>query len=450
MKQKICLHGIDIKHQAQLLGLVKKLLPPCTVKYKVKEKYFGDNDMYKCRLARFTPKVSGGATCSVICVWGVLLVNDKPVPVADIVLEFDGCSDAAVAAVQRLLTKLLMGRQRFVLEEPDLSRRIDLQRGCYFLDKLANYDADNAATALNCHIPWQLYGVNRLWEQIIAADGGQRPLWRQLRVKLRRLRSFLALVKPLLPQAEVLEWQQKIKNRAAALAGVREYDVILLTCSRLRMRAGEANAENTADVSVNAANILSANENMHAVPHLQHLLEQLRRQELQKTLQGLTLNQLTLELAQLLLFLYSSSAQSEYDLGLREFFCRRLGGWAEKIQQLPQKYPDMNNREQLHKIRIKLKRFRYALQSVPELNASSGLLRSLKYLQDMLGLLHDDYVSECYMEKLAAGYPEIPELRCEIALLRGWEQAKADAALEQLAAQWEDFSRLLADWQEDL
>lgn len=450
MKQKICLHGVDIKHQAQLLGLVKKLLPPCTVKYKVKEKYFSDNDMYKCRMARFTPKING-TDYSVVCAWGVLLVSDKPVQVADIVLEFDGRSGEAVTAMQRILAKLLSGKQRFVLDEPDLLRRIDLQRGCYCLDKLNDYDAENAATSLSCHIPWQLYGINKLWEQVLVTSGSQRPLWRQLRVKLRRLRSFLALVKPLLPETEALEWQQKIKAKATAMAGVREFDVMLLTCSRLRMRQSGNDEENTETAAKRQENLPSGNERMQTVSNLQRLLEQLRKQELQKSLQGLKLNLLTLELAQLLLFLQVQAAQSkEQRWDLTGFFRKRLGGWAEKIQLLPQKYSDISDREQLHKIRIKLKRFRYALQSVPELSASPRLLRSLKYLQDMLGILHDDYVNERYMENLAANHQEIPELRYEIALLRGWEQAKADAAMEQLAAQWEEFSRLLAAWQEEL
>jgi len=444
MKQKICLHGVDIKHQAQLLGLMKKLLPLCTVKYKVKEKYFGDNDMYKCRMARFTPKVKD-AGYSVVCAWGVLLVSDKPVQVADIILEFDGRSGEAVTAMQRILSKLLLGKQCFVLDEPDLSRRIDLQRGCYCLDKLEAYDEKNVATALVCHIPWQLYGINKLWEQVLATGGSQRPLWRQLRVKLRRLRSFLALVKPLLPQAQALIWQQKIKAKAAAMAGVREFDVMLLTCSRLRTRQSSG----TEMAVTQQKNFLSGSENVQAVPNLQRLLEQLRKQELEKTLQGVKLNLLTLELAQLLLFLQIQAVQNrEQHLSLTEFFRKRLGGWAEKIQLLPQKYPDVGDREQLHKIRIKLKRFRYALQSVPELSASPRLLRSLKYLQDMLGLLHDDYVDERYMESLAASHQAIPELRYEIALLRGWEQAKADAALEQLSPQWEEFSRLLEEWQQ--
>ena len=60
MKHRLCLHGLEVKHQAQLLNLLKRLLPACKTKVKLKEKYFNDNDMYKCQLKRFVPQNSDG------------------------------------------------------------------------------------------------------------------------------------------------------------------------------------------------------------------------------------------------------------------------------------------------------------------------------------------------------------------------------------------------------
>ena len=42
--------------------------------------------------------------------------------------------------------------------------------------------------------------------------------------------------------------------------------------------------------------------------------------------------------------------------------------------------------------------------------------------------------------------PKTKELRYEAALFSGWEQAKADAALEALPQQWEAFSSQLTEW----
>ena len=78
MKARLCLHGVDVKHQAQLLGLVKKELAGYSVSYKVKEHYFENNDMYKCRVAHFKPK-GEQVSLHILCMWGVLLVSDKPI-----------------------------------------------------------------------------------------------------------------------------------------------------------------------------------------------------------------------------------------------------------------------------------------------------------------------------------------------------------------------------------
>ena len=422
MKQKLCLHGLEVKHQAQLLNLIKKFLPGANVSYKIKEKYFADNDMYKYRRARFTSAAVSGLRVS--CTWGVLLVSDKLLPVADIILEFDNTCAEHINAVQRLLERFMASRTKFVLEEPDLSQRIDQLRGCYELRSLPVYDKDDAQSMLYCHLPWQIYYISKLWSEVLTR-GTEKLLMRQLRVKLRRLRSTLTLCKPLLPEVEATHWQGVLKARTNLLGDVRECDVALMTCAKLSGAQGQ-----------------------EAVPQLTAILQKRRGAAAVKALKGQKLNRLTLELALMLLWLYTAPPLTEKQ-SISSFLSHRFGGWYEKLLALPDKYPDLHNMEQLHRIRIKLKRFRYALQSVPELNASPRLLRSLKYLQDMLGLLHDDYINNQMVEELVAAHPKVSELRYEGAMFAGWEQAKADAALESLPQQWESFCELLGEWKEE-
>ena len=109
MKHKLCLHGLEVKNQAQLLNLAKRLLPGSTVKVKIKEKYFNDNDMYKYRLTRFTPENIDGVR--LYCAWGTLLVSDKLLAIADIIIEFEYHNAEAAEAVDSLLQKLLASKQ---------------------------------------------------------------------------------------------------------------------------------------------------------------------------------------------------------------------------------------------------------------------------------------------------------------------------------------------------
>ena len=94
MRMKICLHGLEIKHQNQLLGLVRNLLPDCLSKYKVKDKYLDDDDTYKYREARFKPKTIDGI--NVICAYGTMTVNDKSLPISDVIVDFDNTNELAV------------------------------------------------------------------------------------------------------------------------------------------------------------------------------------------------------------------------------------------------------------------------------------------------------------------------------------------------------------------
>ena len=50
MKHKLCLHGLEVKNQAQLLNLAKRLLPGSTVKVKNKEKYFNVDELKKGKM----------------------------------------------------------------------------------------------------------------------------------------------------------------------------------------------------------------------------------------------------------------------------------------------------------------------------------------------------------------------------------------------------------------
>ena len=237
MKHKLCLHGLEVKNQAQLLNLAKRLLPGSTVKVKIKEKYFNDNDMYKYRLTRFTPENIDGVR--LYCAWGTLLVSDKLLAIADIIIEFEYHNAEAAEAVDSLLQKLLASKTKFVLEEPDFSQRLDQLRGCFDQKQLAAYDADSAMSLLYCHLPWQVYYVSKLWQEVLSR-GPERSLLRQLRVKLRRLRSLLTLCKPLLPEQEAVHWQGVLKASTNRLGDVREYDVALQICSRLQRSREQA------------------------------------------------------------------------------------------------------------------------------------------------------------------------------------------------------------------
>ncbi len=423
-RRRLCLHGLDVKREAQLLNLIKRLVPGSSSKYKLKEKYFNDNDLYKYHFGRFTPK--SGPAIEVQSLWGVLQVSDSESTLADIRIDFDPKDAPSVAYVEKIVRRILNSKMKFVLEEPNISDRIDQMRGCYLLENTMTYDSDSALTAVNVHLPWQLYAISRQWAAIIMR-GTERSLLRQLRVKLRRFRSSLSLVKPLLPSDKAQHWHEHLRMRTNMLSAVREYDVLLMSCAKMELQSEEA----------------------VGVPHLAMLLTKLRKKAAVQLKKQLKLNAFTLEIALLQLQLYSSAINPE-EYRLRPFLRNRLDKWSSKLEAFPDKYDntDPDDGEALHRMRIKIKRFRYALQNTPEMEAGSRFLRNLKYLQDLLGLVHDDFVNEQMLKKILVENPKPKALAVEIARLGEWQQARTQAALEQLPKHWEDFSQLLEEWRE--
>ena len=425
MKQKICLHGLGLKNKGQLLSVVQKLLPQSTVKNKIKEKYLANDDLLKYKRTKFVPVSEAGY--KVTCISGVMVICDNIQPLNEVIVEYEV---KAVNEVRKLLQKLLASKIKFVLDEPDLVLRAKQLRGRTSMEDMALYDEDTALTALRCHLPWHLYAASKAWGDLLTCTN-ERNLVRQLRVKLRRLRSSLTFFKDLLPMTTFEQYKMLIKRWANILGDAREYDVALLTCMKIRhAQRGE--------------------ETVEQVSRLEEILQDYRAKASKKVLNANKLNEVTFQLAEMLLTMQNAVLPEEYkEMRLKQFIRLRLNTWCGKLMLLQDKYPAFDDMEQLHKIRIKVKRFRYALQGVPEIYFPTSLLRSLKSLQDMLGFLHDDYVNDMLVGEIMKQYPDDAVLQYEGAMFCGWERAKAEAALASLPSLWDNFTAQLGEWQDE-
>lgn len=425
MKHKICLHGLGLKNKGQLLTLLQKLMPVSTVKNKIKEKYLAHEDLLKYKQTKFVPV--GELGYKVTCISGVMMICDNLQPLNEVIINYEA---EAIGEVRKLLQKLLASKVKFVLEEPDLVLRAKQMRGKSSMQDMALYDEDEVATALHCHLPWHIYGASKAWGELLTCSN-ERNLVRQLRVKLRRLRSSLTFFKGLLPMTTFEQYKMQVKRWANLLGDAREYDVALLTC--MKIRHSQRNEEVIDDVS-----------------RLEEILQEYRARASKKVLSASKLNEITLQMVEMILTLQGIALPAEYEeQRLKSFLRVRLNEWCDKLLVMQEKYPDFDDMEQLHKIRIKLKRFRYGLQGVPEIYFPTSLLRSLKSLQDMLGFLHDDYVNDMLVGEIMQQYPEDAVLQYECAMFCGWERAKAEAALASLPELWDNFITQLGEWQDE-
>ena len=425
MKHKICLHGLCLKNKGQLLTMVQKLLPPSTVKNKIKEKYLSDDNLLKYKRTKFVPVNPVGY--KVTCISGVIVINDNLQPLNEVIIQYES---EAVGEVRKLVQKLLAGKIKFVVEESDLLLRAKQMRGRSSMQDMALYNEDKVVTALYCHLPWHIYAASKAWGELLTCTN-ERNLVRQLRVKLRRLRSCLTFFKELLPATAFEQNKMLVKRWTNVLGDAREYDVALLTCMKIR----------------NAQKSEVAGEE---ISRLEEVLQEYRAKASTKILSSNKLNTVTLQLVEMLLVVQNTALPKEFaDMRLKTFIRLRLGLWCGKLMTLQEKYPEFSDMEQLHKLRLKVKRFRYGLQGVPEIYLPNSLLRGLKTLQDMLGLLHDDYINDMLIGEIMQQYHDDAVLQYEGAMFCGWERAKAEALLASLPGLWDNFTAQLSEWQKE-
>ena len=424
MEYRICLHLVEEERQLELAQLVQKLLPPPCQEY-VDAQDINFQDGWQCRVRAYAP-VPGNYRVEYMV--GELQVNDHTYGLNEIIFRFDA---EGAGGVRQLLQQFLQSNLPLVLDVTNLRLRAHQLLGRAQMSEMPLYDEEEVSTVFYCHLPWHMLEVSKAWGDFLTKPNN-RNLLRHLRVKLRRLRSSWSFCKCLLPKEFFDQWQGILKSWTTLLGYTREYDVALSTCRKIRQ------------------NRLSGEEaNLNTVSQLELVLEELRQQQASKLPTLEQLNQITGQLAELMLAVYLLPLQGGYKKEhLRAFFRERLSKWCAKLTS-SLCYPEIKNMERLHKKRIRIKRLRYALQGMPELEVPSSLMRIMKSLQDMLGLIHDDYVNALLIEHILSQHQEDETLKYQCAMFCGWERAKAEEALTTLPSLWENFRRQLADWQKE-
>lgn len=329
----------------------------------------------------------------------------------------------------KVLLKAILKETPMVLVEPDVYDRMKQNQGSFNPALTDKYKERTFQSGLGSHLFWQIFLVNQGWSDFLHKPL-ERITLRQLRVKVRRLRSCLTFFKPALRRDDALLWQNNLRKQGDQLAYLRELDVALMAIEKIKVPLAQQKAMYPEKLAA--------------------LLWQARNNEAQRIKKEFSLQDITYELADLCIWLQGQPVAPSYsNKELEPFLWSRIEEWSKSIATLTKKYPDFSNMIEMHKIRIKVKRLRYVMMTLPEINKNTGnMLRKLKKLQDTLGFLHDEFINNEMISKIAANSPE--NLQCEMALFKGWESAKVEEATAALPDLWEDFCEELEIWQDTI
>lgn len=264
---------------------------------------------------------------------------------------------------------------------------------------------------------------NGLWNELLEAPY-ERDWFRFLRIELRRLRSALALLGPLLPEEGSI-WLAQLKLRSGQLGNVREYDVALQSCEKYEAYVLEAVRNN----------VVGANEMLKELPRLKAMVLA-HREECSVNFNASVRPDCIAQEMKLCMDLLKELVELsiEDEAKANAFLQSSLQIWGLKLCNKLQNMEKLKNMNQLHKLRIKVKRFRYAYEVYMNKAADEEVLASLKELQDILGSLHDTDRNIEIIDELVANVAMDEELSQEIACFKAWRKLKMEQRLAQLPA----------------
>ncbi len=263
----------------------------------------------------------------------------------------------------------------------------------------------------------QIEVFDTLWNELLEQPMQQNWL-RLLRINLRRLRSAIKLLEPLLPN-KGKEWLTFLKATADTLGEIREYDVALKECDKY-----------TADyVGKDTTTLVKYLE----LAKLKAVLYDKRKEQTAIWIETAQPGCIANSLRDLLELIDNNEELSVKDEALANAFLQaRLQSWGIKLCNKLQNENEQDSFDKLHDLRIKVKRFRYAYDVYMNKEADFELLRCLKNAQDLLGSVHDGGRDISIMEGLVAEYDD-EQLAEELACFRAWRLEKTKQRLENLS-----------------
>jgi len=355
---------------------------------------------------------------------GVFLVGEGVYNQRDLYIYYEN-KDAD--EVKKLVGQLVIALP-LVLIEPDLETRIQQLQGCYYPDKAAVYRDGTLWGPIWAHVSWLIYAVNGAWSRYLDNPLDKRLL-RQLRVRLRWLRALLSLFRPTLKASECKLWQQKLRASGLDLGALRELDVMILSLEKLQQNAEEGQVPSD---------------------KLYKYFAKHKTLKLQKLRKSVKLSQKTLELTSLVLWLQSQPVVPKHlNADFDKIVIKRLRKWSKNIIASTTSNQMLEDMKKAHAVRIRIKKMRYVLLSLAEFgHGNEKILHILKKLQDILGIMHDDYVNGQLVKKLKTTGGKLQ--REEVLLFIGWESARVESSLTQLEELWQQFGEELTAWKKRL
>lgn len=292
----------------------------------------------------------------------------------------------------------------------------------------ADLPAEEALSAILRHALWHMLAHDQ------AALDGEAEGIHQMRVALRRLRATFSLFRPMIPDEQRLWATGEMKWIASALGPARNWDVFADHLRPLEQHFGDA--PGIAELSRNAQERRRAayglgQQTITTPRYTDFVLRMLTWTEARGWRQQTV-----------------SEASASLLAPLGKLAAELLERRHHKARRLARQF-DAQTPEERHKLRIAVKKLRYAADSLQELYRAKAVkryLRRLAALQDDLGIVNDVATMNGLLEELQKSAHEGAAIRHGAALMQGWYGHVMAACEGRLGKKLDRFAEMKAFW----
>jgi len=250
----------------------------------------------------------------------------------------------------------------------------------------------------------------------------------ELRISLRRLRSLLEFYEPVLDHEQYKYYQAELRKLGQMLGGLREIDVAYITWQGCRCaQFSPLKRKISTGVMLNKLRLLEAEKIVgtlyagYATPFLLDLWAMLTEKDGQE--------------------------EAEHHLTVSEYSTSRLVSWLKTVTKQG-KIIDWTDRENVHRLRLQIKKIRYAAEVLEPLFCEvSQLIVRLDTLQINLGLLSDATSTDNLLKKLLKGNGS-KALHLEVGMVLGWQGREVLFLQSKMDKHWKKFYRAAQRWLE--
>lgn len=264
--------------------------------------------------------------------------------------------------------------------------------------------------------------------------GGDPEHLHQMRVALRRLRSAIGVFGPVVPEAEVAPVAAELKWLAASLGRARDWDVFVT--QTLPPIEREFGAQGELKAFSKRCRELQRGANLKS----RRAVRTTRYQRLMRSLAG---------------WLTSEDWLARLDHEARAALKAPVGEFAAMV--LERRYHQVRKRgrklgglaaAELHRLRIAIKKFRYAADFFAGLYQPTAVreaLKRLSRLQNILGAMND---AATVTDLMAHGFGSVAGRRMLGAkgILLGWSRRRMAALKHELRGAWKEFRAAEKFW----